>query len=47
MPVPSKIRSMFGDDDEMEDARLDEAVAPGTRITLARRIGLDGRDDLV
>jgi hypothetical protein len=47
MPVPAQVGREFGDDHEMKYADLDEAVAAGTGIPFASRVGLNGRDDLV
>ena len=47
MPVPAQFGLGFGDDHEMKYANFDEAVAAGTGIPFASRVGLDGRDDLV
>ena len=47
MPVSAQVGCVFGDDDEMKDAHLDEAVAARAGIPLPSRVGLHGRDDLV
>lgn len=47
MPVAPQIGMMLGHHDDVSVAHLDEAVAPGAQIALARRVRLDGDDDLV
>ncbi|MEN8041949.1 MAG: hypothetical protein ABFR95_10650 [Actinomycetota bacterium] len=41
MPVTAKIRGFLGYNDQMPDADLDRAVAPGAHVTLARLVRLD------
>ena len=47
MPMSAQVGCVFGDDDEMKDAHLDEAVAARAGIPFPSRVGLHGRDDLV
>jgi hypothetical protein len=47
MPMSPQIRLVLGDDDQVEGARFNEAVAARARIPFTRGVWLDGRDDLV
>jgi hypothetical protein len=47
MPVSAQVGGVFGDDDQVKGTRLNGAVAAGTGVALASRVGLDGCDDLV
>ncbi|GMQ94192.1 MAG: hypothetical protein BMS9Abin12_1676 [Acidimicrobiia bacterium] len=42
VPMATKIRGIFRDDDEMSYADFDDAVTPGTGITLVCLIRLNG-----
>jgi hypothetical protein len=46
MPVPTKVRCVVRDDNNVSNTDVDETLTPGAHIHLARLIWLDGVNQL-
>ena len=47
MPVPPQIRCQLGNDDEMAETYVDQAVTAGADVGLARLVGLNRVYDMI